>query len=237
MAIVDIIAILYGDRKDFDRLIKSVEDTCHDYNLIVIDNNPPNENLGFTKAVNKGIAQGTADNIWLLNQDAIVLPGAQDGLIMRLKSGLKVGIAGSMQLDFDNQDLVRHGGTLRAFPGGAHAGGYLSMGHCRFPSRQTWVNYASVAFKREMVNQIGLLDEDMYLVYSDSDYCYVAREKGWEVWYEPSSRVLHRLNASKTVTEWHKKDMLAFMKKWGIQQLPDGNFTYSSRFAKLDRFP
>jgi len=237
MALVDIVVVLFGDRKDLDRLTKSVEENCKDYNLIVMDNNPPNENLGFTKANNAGMAKGTAEYIWLLNQDAIVLPGAMEGLVRRLQSRPKVGIAGSMQLDYSNQDLIRHGGTIRAFPAGAHKGGYLSMGHCRFPEKQTWVNYASVMFKREMVNQIGPMDESMYLVYSDSDYCYFARSKGWECWFEPESRVLHKLNASTKVTDWHQKDMIAFMKKWGIQPLPDGNFLYSETFAKLDRFP
>jgi GT2 family glycosyltransferase len=231
----DIIIALYGDREDFDRLVKSINDHCRDFNLIVIDNNQ--ENRGFTKAINEGIKQGTAPYIWLLNQDAIVLPGAQEGLIMRLQAHKKVGIAGSMQVDYDNRDLIRHGGTVRAFPGGVHKGGYISMGHCRFPEKQTWVNYASVMFKREMVDQIGLLDESMFLVYSDSSYCYTARQSGFECWYEPSSRVLHKLNASKTVTEWHRKDMIAFMNKWGIEPLPEGQFKYSEVFAKLDRFP
>jgi hypothetical protein len=49
--------------------------------------------------------------------------------------------------------------------------------------------------------------------------------------------VIHRLNASKGLTEWHKKDMEAFMKKWGITLLPDGSFHYSDLFSKLDMFP
>lgn len=235
MISTDIIIALYGGREDFDRLVKSINDHCHDFNLIVIDNNT--ENRGFTKAVNEGIKQGKAPYIWLLNQDAIVLPGAQEGLIMRLQAHKKIGIAGSMQVDYDNRDLIRHGGTQRAFPGGIHKGGYISMGHCRFPSKETWVNYASVMLKREMVDDIGLLDEDMFLVYSDSSYCYTARQKGYEIWYEPTSQVLHKLNASKTVTEWHRKDMMAFMKKWDIQPLPEGQFVYGPEFAKLDRFP
>jgi len=234
-ATTDIIVVLYGGQEDFDRLVKSINEHCQDFNLIVIDNNQ--DNRGFTKAVNEGIKQGKAPYIWLLNQDAIVLPGAQEGLIMRLQAHKMVGIVGSMQLDYDNQDLIRHGGTQRAFPGGIHKGGYVSMGHCRFPSKETWVNYASVMLKREMVDAIGLLDENMFLVYSDSSYCYTARQNGWECWFEPSSKVLHKLNASKTVTEWHRKDMLAFMKKWDIEHIGNNNFKFGEVFAKLDRFP
>jgi len=215
----DIIIITYGDLKDFDRLKKSIEENCKDYNLIVME------------------ALGSAPYIWHLNQDAVVLPGAQEALIKRLDSGKKVGIAGSMQIDYDNRDQIRHGGTSRAFPGGIHKGGLISVGHCRFPEKQTWVNFASVMMKREMLDDIGPMDEAMYLVYSDSDYCYTARSKGWECWYEPTSKVLHKLNVSKTVTEWHKKDMEAFMKKWGIQVLSNNTFTCSKDFQKLDKFP
>lgn len=235
MVTTDIIVVLYGDRKDYDRLVKSIQDNCVDYNLITIDNNQ--ENLGFTKANNNGIKQGKAPYVWLLNQDAIILPGAQEGLINRLKAHNKIGIAGSMQIDFDNHDLIRHGGTVRAFPAGVHKGGYISMGHCRFPEKQTWVNFASVMFKRSMVDDIGLMDESMFLVYSDSDYCFVARKKGWEVWYEPTSRVYHRLNASKKTTDWHRKDMEAFMQKWDIKVLPENNLLFGKDFERLHKFP
>ena len=91
--------------------------------------------------------------------------------------------------------------------------------------------------RRAMLDKIGLLDDTMRHVYSDSDICYVARSRGYDVWYEPRSRVLHKLGSSKTVTEWHQKDMIAFMKKWGITSPGDGTFQVSEKFHKLDMFP
>ena len=88
-----------------------------------------------------------------------------------------------------------------------------------------------------MISEVGLLDENMYLLYSDSSYCYSCRAAGWECWYEPQSRVFHKLKVSKGVSEWHQKDMLAFMKKWGIIMTPEGQFIYSPLFSKLDMFP
>lgn len=231
MSTTDIVVVIYGDRKDYDRLEASIKEHCTDYTLHVIDNNEVNR--GFTEGNNLGILAGTAPYVWLLNQDAVVLPGCQQALIERFAYGPKVGIVGSMQLDYDDQNLIRHGGTIRAFPAGQHKGGYLSMGHCQVPERCTWVNFASVMLRREMIQRIGVLDETMWLLYSDSDYCYVARHRGWDVWYEPKSRVLHKLNASKTVTEWHRKDMLAFMDKWGLTA--DGQA--SARFRRLDAMP
>jgi GT2 family glycosyltransferase len=236
MITTDIVIVSYKDEEPLARCIASIKEHCTDYNLIVEDNNV--DNRGFTKAVNDGIKKGSASYVWLINSDAIVLEGAQQALIDRFGYHEKVGIVGSMQLDFDNQDIIRHGGTSRAFPGGVHKGGRVSMGHCKNPEKQTWVNFASVMLGRQMINEVGLLDEDMFLIYSDSSYCYTCRDKGWDCWFEPRSRVLHKLNASKTVTDWHKKDMEVFMKKWGIAYDPNaGSFQYSPLFQKLDMFP
>jgi len=238
MITTDIIILSYKDEVEIKKCISSVEEHCTDYNLIIEDNNPPRPNRGFTKAVNDGIEKGRAPFVWLLNSDAVVLPGAQEALMYRFSYHASVGIVGSMQRDHDDMDIIRHGGTFpHPFPGGRHKGGRVSMGHCRIPEKQTWVNFASVMFRREMVEKIGPMDESMFLLYSDSDYCYHARSEGWEVWYEPGSQVLHRLNASSGVTEWHKKDMEAFMKKWGIILLPNNQFAYSEKFRNLDKLP
>ena len=237
MTTTDIIVILYGDRKDYDELVKSIRANCTGYNLITIDNNDPNPNLGFTKAVNKGIKSGTAPWVWLLNQDAIVLPGAQEALIYRFRHDSKIGIVGSMQVDPDDRDIIRHGGTRAAFPAGIHKGGRISMGHCRLPEKQTWVNFASVMLSRDILSKVGLLDENMFLLYSDSDYCYTCRQKGFDVWYEPGSKVVHKLNTSKNITEWHKKDMEAFMKKWDIHFVSQTEYVCGPEFNRLSRFP
>jgi len=234
MITTDIVIVSYKDEEPLAKCIASIKEHCTNYNLIIEDNNV--DNRGFTKAVNDGIKKGSAPFVWLINSDAIILEGAQQALINRFDYHEKVGIVGSMQLDFDNQDIIRHGGTSRAFPGGVHKGGRVSMGHCKDPEKQTWVNFASVMLRRQMINEVGLLDEDMFLIYSDSSYCYTCRDKGWDCWFEPRSRVLHKLNASKTVTDWHKKDMETFMRKWGITY-SSNSFQYSLLFQKLDMFP
>lgn len=229
----DIIILLYGDRADLDRCVASVREHCSNYKLQVIDNNEVNR--GFSKGVNIGILAGDAPYVWLLNQDAVVLEGAQEALINRFSYSKKVGIVGSMQRDHDDPDIIRFGGVIQAYPNGIHAGGRVSMGHCRVPSKQTWVNFASAMLRREMIRQIGVLDDRMFLICSDSDYCYWARYRGWECWYEPRSQVLHRLGASsKGATEWHRKDTLAFMEKWGIDRITG---IKSELFQRLDQYP
>jgi len=239
----DIIIVSYKDQPDLDRCIASIKSTCQDFNLIIEDNNPPNPNRGFTKAVNDGIKKGTAPFIWLVNSDAIILPGAQQGLLDMFNYHEKVGMAGSMQLDYDDPDLIRCGGLFpQPHLGGRHKGGRVSMGHCRFPEKQTWLNFASVCLRRAMVDKVGLLDESMFLICSDACYCYTCRKAGWECWYTPYSRVLHGLKASKTGSEWHLKDTMAFMDAWGIKyELTPGKqlqiTNIPREYQQLDSFP
>jgi len=232
----DIIIVSYKDEPELKICVSSIEKYCTDYKLIIQDNNV--NNLGFSAGVNACIKKSNSEWIWLLNSDAIVKNEmTQKALIERFSYSPKVGIVGSMQIDFLNHDLIRHSGTFRAFPSGAHSGGYLSMGHGQIPTKQKWVNFASVMIRRSIIPIVGLLDETMFLLYSDSSYCYSCRFAGLEVWYEPRSQVFHKLKVSKDPTEWHQKDMIAFMKKWGITTDGKGNFFYSEEFAKLDMFP
>jgi GT2 family glycosyltransferase len=233
----DIIIVSYKDEVELRRCIDSIEKYCNNYMMYIEDNNI-GQNNGYTKSVNTAIKKGSGEYIWLLNSDAVIKnETTQQALIDRLGMP-NVGIVGSMQLDYLDHDLIAHGGTLNVLPG-RHKGGRVSMGHCQVPERQTWINFASVMLSREMIAEVGLLDESFFLICSDSDYCFTCRQAGWSVYYEPRSQVFHRLKASKSITEWHKKDMETFMKKWEIVPDPTqpNGFRYGRTFAKLDMFP
>ena len=239
MSTTDIIIVSYKDEIELKRCISSIKKYCKDYTLYIEDNNIEGQNRGFSLAVNDAIKKGSSEFIWLLNSDAIVKNEmTQQALIDRFSHSPRIGIVSSCQLDYDNPDRIRCAQTLQCFPGGVHSGGFVSMGHGQIPMKQCWANGASMMIRRSIIIDVGLLSDSMYLLYSDSDFCYTARSKGYECWYEPRSQVFHGLKVSKTNTEWHKKDMEAFMRKWGITYIKETNsFQYSELFQKLDMFP
>jgi GT2 family glycosyltransferase len=134
MITTDIVIVSYKDKEELERCVASIKEHCVDYNLIIEDNNVCNR--GFTVATNDGLKKGSAPFRWILNSDAVVLKGTQQGLIDGFSFDKKVGIVGSMQLDFDDPDRIRAGGFLRMFPGGQHEPGLVSRGDCRFPKKQ-----------------------------------------------------------------------------------------------------
>ena len=51
---------------------------------------------------------------------------------------------------------------------------------------------AAWLMKRELVEQIGVLDDEFSPVqYEDLDFCYRARAQGWQVWTAPTAEVYH----------------------------------------------
>lgn len=193
------------------------------------------KNNGFTKAINQGIKEAWKDGaefVWLLNQDAIPSGGALQALVDRMIASPKCGIASSMILDMARPDHIVHGGTGAVMPG-IHKSGWKSEGHLSVPTKEKWVTFCSVLVRMETVQDIGLLDERFYLICSDSDYCFTARSRGWQVWYEPKSEVLHgeRHGVSRVVSTtrtkeqemmmWH--DQRQFLEKWTGELFRDLN--------------
>jgi GT2 family glycosyltransferase len=54
--------------------------------------------------------------------------------------------------------------------------------------------------RKEVLDAIGLLDEDYYTYFDDVDFCLRARRAGWPTWYVPQSRVIHLVGCSTKIS-------------------------------------
>ena len=50
--------------------------------------------------------------------------------------------------------------------------------------------------RKEVIQDIGLLDEDIFMFSEDVDLCMRAKKKGWEVMYHPSVSIFHYAGGS-----------------------------------------
>ena len=165
---------------------------------------------GFTKTVNRGLRDALsgywssrwgkndvmlAPYVWVLNQDAVPLPGSDTALIEFMETHPKCGIVASMQVHPEDEDFITYGGSGAVVPG-VHFSGHISEGQHLEPKMMQWANGASMLLRVAMLEEIGLLDENLINLASDSDLSFRARWAGWQVWYEPKSRVKHTLSFS-----------------------------------------
>lgn len=96
-----IIIVKYNLPEIETQCVHAVLDHTTDYNLIVHDNYPQNENLG--KLWNKLISQAETEYICLLNNDAIVTPFWLKNLLECFDLGKKIGVAGPSTNNSKNQ--------------------------------------------------------------------------------------------------------------------------------------
>ena len=194
----------------------------------------------------------------LLNADTVVYPGAFEALVRFMDGHPRAGIAASRCEWEDGQPQ----GTPFRFQGIAYeldrglrlgiASRLLSPWTSRIPTpteacRVDWVAFASAIIRREVVEQIGPLDEGLYTYFDDIDYCLNATRAGWEVWHIPESRILHYEGAStgivvRNVTRrppyWFQARRRFYLKNYGAlyTALVDAAFLSGFAFWRLRRW-
>jgi GT2 family glycosyltransferase len=69
------------------------------------------------------------------------------------------------------------------------------------PARYDWLSGASLLIRTQLFRDVGLMDEDYFLYYEETDLCKRAGRLGWSFWYVPQSRVVHLVGQSTGVTD------------------------------------
>lgn len=156
------------------------------------------KNLGFSRGVNQGIHYASGDIIILLNQDTVMLSGCIDALVQELTSHNRVAIVGSKILDPDRYHIQHAGGIVRANGLTNHIGsGEVDNGQYDENHDCDYVTGACLAFKRTLINQIGVLDERFSPAYFEElDYCLRAIRSGYRVRYVAASKLIHHESTS-----------------------------------------
>jgi hypothetical protein len=165
-------------------------------------------NVGYAAGNNLALREALADPgaatdlVWLLNPDTLPRPGALAELCAFLAAHPEVGIAGSRLEDADGtQHQSRYlfpslASELEARLGIGVASRLLARWRTAQPlvpaSHEVgWVAGASMLIRREVFEEVGLLDEGYFLYFEETDFCLRARRAGWRCWYVYESRVAH----------------------------------------------
>jgi GT2 family glycosyltransferase len=215
------VIVSYKNEKQTKKCLKCLGE---DIPKFTIDNSI--NNLGFTKAYNLGVLdfKKKYEYILLINSDCYIHSGFIDTVVKFMDEHIKCGIAGVKQLSSDGKHIT-HGGCLQAYPNGVHLGGFVSMNHCSENSMMPWINGACFVVRSQMIEEIGLMDENFFLIGSDSDWCYTARSRGWEVWYVADAVCTHDGGVSQNTTNEEFEDLKYLdMKYWESKWVNGGLF-------------
>jgi hypothetical protein len=189
--------------------------------------------LGFGANINRGISATTAPYVVTSNPDIEVTPGAIAVLTAFAGEHPRAGIV-APQLHYPDgrwQPSRRSFPTVRGtlvrrtplrnllHPERRQRRHYLLDERPDDPAESDWFLGAFLLLRRQMLDELGGLDEDYHLYGDDIDLAYRAREAGWERWYVPAAVVIHHHQALTDRrfftrrTLWHWRSILRFVRK------------------------
>lgn len=179
-------------------------------------------NLGFAKGNNLAIAQCDPNSdIILLNNDTEI---QQRDWIERLQSTAysspDIGVVGCRLVN--PVGILQHAGTfmpIETFWGQQVGSGEKDVNQYNEDRDVEGVVFACAYIKRQTIEAIGLLNEDYFSYFEDTDYCFRVLEKGYRVVCCGAVTVVHHEHVSTTVNQvQHGKMFLraqkVFRGKW-----------------------
>jgi GT2 family glycosyltransferase len=205
-------------------------------------------NLGYTFPMNQALKQARGRCLLQLNPDTLILPQALDNLVAFLDTHPEAGICGPKVLNRDRslQKPCRRGestpwavltyflGLSARCPKSKLFGQYL-MNYMDEDLTHTvaGVSGSCMLIRRGVVDQIGYLDERFFAYQEDADYCFRARQAGWQVYYVPTAQIIHfggqggsRVQPYRSIFEWHKSYFLYYRKNLAKNYLFFFNWFY-----------
>lgn len=165
-----------------------------------------NRNLGFAKSCNQGLEMAQGNYLVLLNPDTIV---QEDTFLKMLEFFKKHPDTGMLGCKILNPDGTLQLACRRSFPTPWIAFAKLSGLSYLFPKSKVFGKYnltyldpdqsyeveaisgSFMMIQKQVLEQVGGLDESFFLYGEDLDWCYRIREQGWKVRYFPETQIIH----------------------------------------------
>lgn len=188
-------------------------------------------NRGFAAANNQGIAVARGRYLQLLNPDTEILDGALQKTVAFMKDHPRAGVVGC-RLVFGDRRLQRSVGTFPSVLSLFLESSFLYLllprfaligrnGVSRFDyasdAEVDWVLGAFLLIRREVVDRIGLLDEQFFVFTEEVDFCRRTKEADFQVWYTPSATVVHHCGAVRALSQrtllWTFASQILYFKK------------------------
>ena len=200
--------IIVVDNGSGDDSVPHIREACPDVRLI-----ESGKNLGFSGGNNLALREARGRYLLLLNTDIVTHDDAVAKSAAYMDGNPDVGILGAqVWLPDGTLDHACH----RGFPTPRASFYYFSGMARRHPHNPRYTGYtlshlsqdtthpvdavmgAYMMIRREVMDAVGLLDEDYFMYSEDVDYCYRAKKAGWGVVYYHEAVATHYKYGSRS---------------------------------------
>lgn len=155
-------------------------------------------NLGYAGGCNAGFRAARGEILVVLNNDTEADAGWLAALVEALDRHPEVGAAASRVMIYDRPHLLNAAGDLYRRDGTADSRGVWQPYGPPY-DRETYVfgaSGAAAAYRRQMLEEVGLFEECFFMYYEDVDLAWRAQKAGWKCLYVPEAVIYHHLSAT-----------------------------------------
>lgn len=158
------------------------------------------ENLGFTGGNNVGMRRALemgADWALLLNNDTTVEPEFLTTLVSAAQADPRIGVIGPLINYYDPKDRVWFAGGRLSLTWGFswHVGNRATdRGQYRGCIDEDFQTGAAMMISRRVLDEVGLLDEGLFIYFEDTDLSVRARKAGHRVVCCRDARIHHKIS-------------------------------------------
>lgn len=181
------------------------------------------QNVGFIGSCNRGAEAASQEILVFLNNDTLPQPGWLQPLLRVLSDHPDAGAVGG-KLIYPDGTLQEAGGVIFSDGYGCNFGRNDRSANAPLYSFLREVDYCSgalLATPRALFMEIGGFDTRFApAYYEDTDYCFSLREKGYRVYYQPESVIVHfegvssGTDLSSGIKSYQAVNRISFLDKW-----------------------
>jgi GT2 family glycosyltransferase len=218
MSEMSVIIVNWNGKQFLEDCLRSLQrQTFRDFETILVDNGssdgsseyvqsyfpevkllPLRENLGFTGGNIAGYNIASGEMIVLLNNDTEADPAWLEEIHKASLLFPNAGSFASKMLYFDARNRIENCGFDMGIGGAT-----LDLGRDELDGADWSISRevfgacgGAVAYRRSMLDHIGFLDTEFFMVYEDVDLSFRAQLHGYSCIYVPAAVVFHRYRAS-----------------------------------------
>jgi GT2 family glycosyltransferase len=148
-----------------------------------------NNNVGIKAAIAKG-----ADWVFVLNEDTILAEDCLQKMVEIGQGDPRVGIVGPMVYHNDEPEIIQSaGGRLDRYWRAWHIGqNEPDQGQFSQPHQVEWISGCAIMVRRQVIEQVGMLDQRFFYYWEETEWCLRSSEHGWLIVHVPQARLWHK---------------------------------------------
>jgi GT2 family glycosyltransferase len=223
---VFVIILNFNSFKDTRECLESIKNIDYDnYEIIVVDNCSKDQsytklkeefpeytmlkthkNNGYAEGNNLGIKYALdkgADYICVLNNDVVVETNFLNKVIDVMEKEKNIGIAGPCICNYNEKNVIQAMGANINLYTGLTQGKFKGTKYEEIKKENIFVDYlggACFVAKSEVFHKIGLIPENYFLFFEETEFCLKATRAGYKLLCVYDSRIYHK--GSSTISKY-----------------------------------